>query len=74
MAVSKIDDRFIERIIFGKLKNNNRFTQDSPVYPDVRLDYFEHFKQLATYRCDVILSPAPEYYRIRIDKIIIQDT
>ena len=57
MAVSKIDDRFIERIIFGKLKNNNRFTQDSPVYPDVWLDYFEHFKQLATYRCDVILSP-----------------
>lgn len=57
MTSIQINRRFIDDIIFGKSKSNNRFTQDSPVYPDVWLDYFDHVKELNTYRCDVILSP-----------------
>lgn len=72
MAVTKIDFKFIERIIFGKLKNNNRFTQDSPVYPDVWLDYFEHIKQLATYRCDVILSPHRNTTASELTKLLFE--
>lgn len=72
MTVTRIDARFIEQIIFGKLKNNNRFTQDSPVYPDVWLDYFEHVKQLATYRCDVILSPHRNTTASELTKLLFE--
>jgi serine protease AprX len=54
-----IDSEFISKLIFRKFDRNNRFTQDSPIYPDVWLEYFEHIprESLATYRCDVILMP-----------------
>ncbi|MEP7236467.1 MAG: S8 family peptidase [Ferruginibacter sp.] len=74
MTGKQIDRRFIDDIIFGKSKSNNRFTQDSPVYPDVWLDYFDHVKELNTYRCDVILSPhrnttAAELVKLLFEKL-----
>jgi len=52
-----IDLNLIDRLIFKKYLNNNRFTQDSPVYPEVWLDYFNHKEELKTYRADLILNP-----------------
>lgn len=47
----------IESLIFRRFRNNSRFTQDSPVYPDVWLDYFKNATKLKTYRCDLIFTP-----------------
>jgi serine protease AprX len=52
-----IDEKFIENLIFKRLASNLRFTQDSPVYPDVWLEYFRNRNKLKSYRADLILSP-----------------
>jgi serine protease AprX len=55
-----INKRKIEQIIFKQFANNVRFTQDSPIYPDVWLQYFgeDNIKiDLKTYRADLILTP-----------------
>jgi subtilisin family serine protease len=52
-----LDARLIEMLIFKKHQQTQRFTQDSPVYPDVWLDYFEHRQELRTYRADLIFTP-----------------
>ena len=53
----KISNQVIERIIFRQYKEAPRFTQDSPVYPDVWLVYFDHIHELKDYRQDLILTP-----------------
>ncbi|MEJ0106559.1 MAG: S8 family peptidase [Bacteroidota bacterium] len=53
----KIDSKIIGQLIFKQVDNNPRFTQDSPVYPDVWMDYFENIAQLDSYRLDLILTP-----------------
>lgn len=46
-----------EDLLFNGLSQNIRYTQDSPIYPDVWLEYFDNRGQLATYRADLILLP-----------------
>jgi serine protease AprX len=53
MAFNK---QLIEKLIFSQDNNILRFTQDSPIYPDVWLDYFEH-RENPNYRADLILIP-----------------
>lgn len=50
------DNQFIEKLIFNQMESGPRFTQDSPVYPDVWLDYYEH-RNDKNYRADLILIP-----------------
>lgn len=54
MAISR--EQF-QHILFNGTNNNTRFTQDSPIYPDVWLEYYDNRRQLATYRADLILMP-----------------
>jgi subtilisin family serine protease len=51
------DARLIELLIFNKQPQAQRFTQDSPVYPDVWLDYYENRHDLKNHRADLILTP-----------------
>lgn len=53
----KIDKDLIEKLIFNEFHQRTRFTQDSPVYPDVWMEYFEHLANLSSYRADLILTP-----------------
>jgi subtilisin family serine protease len=46
-----------EELLFNGLSYNIRYTQDSPVYPDVWLEYFDNRQQIKTYRADLILLP-----------------
>lgn len=52
-----MDERSIENLVFKQFNNNPRFTQDSPIYPDVWLEYFRNVSKLKTYRVDLILIP-----------------
>jgi serine protease AprX len=52
-----LDSKMIEALIFSKFNATPRFTQDSPVYPDVWRCYFEHRKELSDFRADLILTP-----------------
>jgi subtilisin family serine protease len=52
-----LDNKLIESLIFRKYLPTPRFTQDSPVYPDVWLEYYNHRHELNTYRADLIFSP-----------------
>jgi len=54
-----IDSALIEDLIFKRYPRfpTYRFTQDSPIYPDVWLEYFKHRSELKTYRADLILTP-----------------
>ena len=52
-----INPGLIESLIFKKFQQTLRFTQDSPVFPDVWLAYFEQRKQLKKSRVDLILTP-----------------
>lgn len=52
-----LSQQFIEKLIFMKLNSTTRFTQDSPVYPDVWMEYFLNAGNLKTFRCDLILTP-----------------
>lgn len=52
-----INPGLIESLIFKKFQQTLRFTQDSPVFPDVWLAYFEQGKQLKKSRVDLILTP-----------------
>ena len=47
----------IEEIIFNKYHNQPRFTQDSPIYPDVWMEYAGHLLDAKPYRADLILTP-----------------
>src|SRR5690242_4451060 len=53
----KVDARLMEKLIFMQFHPTTRFTQDSPVYPDVWMEYFQHADELKTYRVDLILMP-----------------
>lgn len=53
----KINQQVIERIIFRQYKVAPRFTQDSPVYPDVWMAYFKEVEMLHDYKVDLILTP-----------------
>lgn len=57
----KIDAKLIEQIILRRFDNALRFTQDSPVYPDVWLEYFSHATNIKNYRADLILTPHRKY-------------
>ncbi|MEO8403490.1 MAG: S8 family peptidase [Chitinophagaceae bacterium] len=46
-----------QELIFNGFSHNIRFTQDSPVYPDVWLEYFDHRNDIDNYRADLILLP-----------------
>lgn len=52
-----IDEKTIERIIFRQYGQMPRFTQDSPVYPDVWMTYFQQIATLRSFRIDLILTP-----------------
>jgi len=65
----------LEQIIFDQGKEILRFTQDSPVYPAVWLEYFEH-RHEPGYRADLILTPhknssAAELFRELSKKLFI---
>lgn len=64
----------IEQLFFKQLTTNNRFTQDSPVYPDVWLEYFNKATEKGDKRADLILTPhrdssAPELLKVISEKI-----
>ncbi len=44
-------------LIFGWHGKNKRFTQDSPIYPEVWLEYFDNIKTIKTHRVSIILTP-----------------
>ncbi len=52
-----LDTQLIESLIFNKHRPTPRFLQDSPVYQDVWLEYYNHRQTLKTYRADLIFSP-----------------
>lgn len=52
-----MDEKIIEILIFGKYDRSPRYTQDSPIYPDVWMEYFKHISMIDTYRVDLILTP-----------------
>jgi subtilisin family serine protease len=54
MAISK--EQF-EGIVLKEYSHSPRFTQDSPIYPDVWLEYFENKDRITDYRADLILIP-----------------
>ena len=47
----------IEQLIFDRFRVRLRYTQDSPIFPDVWLAYYDHLKELSTFRADLILTP-----------------
>ncbi len=58
----KITLQLMEKLIFIQFHPTTRFTQDSPVFPDVWMDYFNdpdkgNVKSLSSYRADIILTP-----------------
>jgi serine protease AprX len=64
----------IEQLFFRQLTKNNRFTQDSPIYPDVWLEYFNKATEKGDKRADLILTPhrdssAPELLKILSEKL-----
>ena len=52
-----MDESIIETLVFKQYGRNPRFTQDSPIYPDVWLEFFRKLNQLDTARVDLILTP-----------------
>jgi len=52
-----IDRQLFESILFKRFQPVQRFTQDSPVYPSVWMEYFDHRDELEFYRVDLILTP-----------------
>ena len=52
-----INPGLIESLIFKRFQQTLRFTQDSPIFPDVWLAYFEQRGDLKQSRVDLILSP-----------------
>ncbi|WP_295711339.1 S8 family peptidase [Mucilaginibacter sp.] len=52
-----INPGLIESLIFKRFQQTLRFTQDSPIFPDVWLAYFEQRGDLKQDRVDLILSP-----------------
>lgn len=53
----RITEDIIESLLFKTLFQQHRFTQDSPIYPDVWLHYFKNVDQLDSFRLDLILTP-----------------
>lgn len=53
----EVDAIMMEKLIFSQLQSSIRFTQDSPVYPDVWMEYFKHSDKIEDYRADLILTP-----------------
>jgi serine protease AprX len=54
MRVSQLQ---FEALIFKTYSKSHRYTQDSPVYPDVWLDYFNNSSNIQNFRADLILIP-----------------
>jgi serine protease AprX len=54
MAITR--EQFKE-LVFNSFSRNQRFTQDSPIYPDVWMEYFDHRFEIDNYRADLILLP-----------------
>lgn len=70
----KVNDRLIEDLIFNRFQRTSRFTQDSPVYPDVWLDYYNNADNLATHRADLIFVPhrkatAAELFKVLTERL-----
>jgi serine protease AprX len=56
--MSKSTKELIEDLIFNRSPDNIiRFTQDSPIYPDVWMEYFMSTQPIDTLRVDLILTP-----------------
>jgi subtilisin family serine protease len=71
----EITARLMEKLIFMQFHPTTRFTQDSPVYPDVWMEYFRHADQIGEYRMDLILTPhkkstAAELLKFLSDKVM----
>jgi serine protease AprX len=70
----EITPRLMEKLIFMQFHPTTRFTQDSPVYPDVWMEFFEKANDLANSRLDLILTPhkkssASELLKLLSDKV-----
>lgn len=66
----EVTHRLMEQLIFMRFQPTTRFTQDSPVYPDVWMEYFEHVDELDTYRADLILTPHKKSNSAELLKLI----
>ncbi|MEO7982889.1 MAG: S8 family serine peptidase, partial [Bacteroidota bacterium] len=69
----EITARLMEKLIFMQFHPTTRFTQDSPVYPDVWIEYFRHATD-PNYMVDLILTPhkkstASELLKLLSDKV-----
>lgn len=53
----EITKELIGKLIFNRFRVPRRYTQDSPIFPDVWMKYYEGRGELATYRADLILTP-----------------
>lgn len=63
----------LEKLIFKQFRNNNRYTQDSPVYPDVWLKFYELAKEgQSGQRIDLILTPHQKYSASDLMKALIE--
>jgi serine protease AprX len=67
-----IENAQFEKLLFNHFRQNKRYTQDSPVYPDVWREYF--LSSSGSDRVDVILTPhrdhsAPELLKILRERL-----
>lgn len=68
----KVNQELIKRLIFEKTPGNLRFTQDSPIYPEVWLGYFENRENIDEHREDLILTPHRDFSTAVLYKEISQ--
>jgi subtilisin family serine protease len=65
-----VTNQLIQRLILNEFSKTLRFTQDSPIYPDVWTDYFEHINSIDTYRLDLILTPHRQSSSANLFKVL----
>jgi subtilisin family serine protease len=65
-----VTNQLIQRLILNEFNKTLRFTQDSPIYPDVWTDYFEHINSIDTYRLDLILTPHRQSSSANLFKVL----
>jgi subtilisin family serine protease len=68
----EITASLMKKLIFMQFHPTTRFTQDSPIFPDVWMEYFEHRNELETYRADLILTPHEKSSAAELLKLLIE--
>ncbi|HEY0678155.1 MAG TPA: S8 family peptidase [Chitinophagaceae bacterium] len=64
---------FIEKLVFMRYRSTTRFTQDSPVYPDVWMEFFEKADDILNYRMDLILTPHKDSSAAELFKVLSEN-